>query len=110
MLVIQDRRWLEGRQQALLVSHRRSGFVAGAWRDIPDDAPVDSTDDEARWWSEVHAPMTSDALLDFAQAYLDDPDNYRTPHDEVTLVFRLKAMLAKHGYPVAGIERLGLYD
>ena len=109
MLVRQLRRRLEGRQEHLLNDHRER-HRTGAFDSLPHGGMVESTDDEARWWSEVHDPMTSDEVLAFAQDYLADPSNFRTPHDEVTLLFRLKATFVKHGYPVDGVKRMGLYD
>ncbi|HLL52370.1 MAG TPA: hypothetical protein VK447_02430, partial [Myxococcaceae bacterium] len=71
-----------------------------------NEAYVESTDDAARWLSEVHGPMDADALLSECDRYIRDPKTLHNPHDELTLPFLVRKMLVEHGHHVPGVVRI----
>ncbi len=64
---------------------------------------VDSSDDAARWVSEIEPPMDLEALLAYVDASIHQPDRPHGPNDEVTLPFLLRKALIEQGFDVPGV-------
>jgi transcriptional regulator with XRE-family HTH domain len=101
-------RWWVAQHDARNPSRRRShrDLKVEDFMQEGNEASVESTDDAARWLSEVHGPMDADALLSECDRYIRDPKTLHGPHDELTLPFLVRKMLVEHGQDVPGVVRV----
>lgn len=97
------RRQLDEEQRARWQEEVRSTSHAHI---LPHMEWVDCDDDAGRWLARVTQPLDAAGLIAHCDRHLADPNTTHNVHDELTLPFLLRKMLAEQGQDVDGLVRM----